>query len=89
MVILLFAMDVVLTVEAALCSDIVLIAILHVFTIPALFILIYLDLVREHKSYFHCFVCGRLIESGEEIDTISRTIGGKQGNVLVHTSALN
>jgi hypothetical protein len=88
MIILLFAMDVTLTVEAALYSDIVLIAILHVITIPALIALIYLDLVQEHKSYFRCFICGKLIEDEEEIETISRTIEGKPKNVLVHTKCI-
>lgn len=88
MIILLFAMDITLTVEAALYSDIVLIAILHVITIPALIGLIYLDLVQEHKSYFRCFICGKLIEAGEEIGTISRTIEGKPKNVLVHTKCI-
>lgn len=88
MIVLLFAIDITLTVEAALYSDIVLIAVLHVITIPALIGLIYLDIVQEHKSYFRCFVCGKLIEVEEEIETISRTIKGKPKNVLVHTKCI-
>lgn len=88
MVVLLFALDIALTIEAAFYSNIVLIAILHVITIPALIGLIYLDIVREHKSYFRCFVCGKLIAPEEEIENINRTIDGKPRHVLVHSSCI-
>ena len=85
MIVLLFVLDIVLTVEAAFYSDIVLIAVLHIITVPALIALIYFDLVQQHKSYFKCFICNKRIESGEEIETVNRTVGGKPSRVIVHT----
>ena len=89
MIILLFVLDIVLTVEAALYSNIVLIAVLHIVTIPALIGLIYFDLVNQHNTQFKCFVCGKLIQAEEEIETVSRTIEGKTTRVIVHTSCIN
>lgn len=89
MIILLFALDIVLTVEAALYSNIVLIAVLHIITIPALIGLIYFDLVNQHKTQFKCFVCGKLIQAVEVIETVNRTIEGKPTRVIVHTSCIH
>ncbi|MDH2901844.1 MAG: hypothetical protein PXY39_12825 [archaeon] len=88
MIVLLFILDSVLTIEAALYSDIVLIAILHVVTVPALIGLIYLDLVQQHKSYFKCFICGKQIRADEEIETINRTLEGKPIHVIVHSECI-
>lgn len=88
MIILLFTLDMVLTIEAAFYSDIVLIAILHVITIPALFVLIYLDLIKQHNSYFRCFVCSEQIEPHEEIATIKRTEHGREIQFLVHSECI-
>ena len=88
MIVLLFILDSVLTIEAALYSDIVLIAILHVITVPALIGLIYLDLVQQHKSYFKCFICGKEIQADEEIETINRTLEGKPTHVIVHSECI-
>jgi hypothetical protein len=89
MIIFLFALDSILTIEAALYSDIVLIAILHVITVPALIGLIYFDLVKEHRSYFRCFVCGKEVQADEEIETINRTVEGKPKHVIVHTECIS
>ena len=89
MIVLLFILDSVLTIEAAFYSDIVLIAVLHVITIPALIGLIYLDLVQQHKSYFKCFICGKEVQADEEIETVIRTIGGKPTHVIVHTNCIH
>jgi hypothetical protein len=89
MIILLFILDTVLTIEAALYSDIVLIAVLHVITVPALIGLIYLDLVQQHKSYFKCFVCNKEIQADEEIETMKRTVKGKATHVIVHSDCIH
>ncbi len=78
MVILLFVLDIAMTIEAALYSDIVLIALLHVITIPVFFALIYLDLVQQHKTKFRCFICGRNILEEEKAETVRRTVGGQK-----------
>lgn len=88
MIVLLFILDSVLTIEAALYSDILLIAFLHVVTVPALIGLIYLDLVQQHKTYFKCFICGKEIQADEEIETINRTLEGKATHVIVHTECI-
>jgi hypothetical protein len=88
MIILLFTLDSILTVEAAFYSDIILIAVLHVITVPALIGLIYLDLVQQHRSYFKCFICGKGIQAEEEIETITRMVEGKPSHVIVHTECI-
>jgi hypothetical protein len=89
MIILLFALDSILTIEAAFYSDIILIAILHVITVPALIALIYLDLVQQHKSYFRCFICGREVQADEEIETINRIVDSKPMHVIVHSDCIH
>ncbi|MGH2639895.1 MAG: hypothetical protein ACRDF4_11560 [Rhabdochlamydiaceae bacterium] len=89
MVVLLFCFDIVLTIEAALYSDVILIAVLHVITVPAFFGLIYFDLMQEQKKTFRCFVCGKNIEEDEDVDTVRRSLEGRRKNVLVHSSCVN
>ena len=88
MLILLFVLDIVLTVEAALYSDILLIALLHVITIPALILIIYFDLVKQHRSYFRCFICGKEIKSEDELETMRRAVMGKSNKVLAHSNCI-
>jgi hypothetical protein len=88
MVILLFALDTVLTIEAAIYSDIVSIAILHIFMVPALFGLVYLDLVQQHKAQFHCFLCGKIISSDKEYESAKRVVRGKETEIAIHTECL-
>jgi hypothetical protein len=88
-VMLLFSLDIILTIEAAFYSDIVFIAILHVFMIPAFFALIYFDLVRQHKADFSCFVCGKPVQENDEIETIKRIVQGKTRNVIVHSACID
>ena len=88
MVLLLFILDIALTIEAALYSDIVLIALLHVITIPAFFALIYLDLVQQHKTKFQCFICGKAIQDSEQSETVKRLVGRETKNISVHSSCI-
>ena len=88
-VLLLFTLDISLTIEAAFYSDIVLIAVLHVITIPAFFGLIYLDLVKQHNSDFRCFVCEKMIKDSENIQSIKRYINGTRKDVTVHTDCIS
>ena len=74
---ILFALDAVVTIEAALYSNVVLIAVLHVITIPTFFAIIYVDLVRQQNSEFRCFLCGKSIEHGEETTLIHRHLDRK------------
>jgi hypothetical protein len=85
MVLLLFFLDIALTIEAAFYSDIVLIAVLHVITIPAFFALIYLDLVQQNKTKFRCFVCGQAIQESQQADTVNRLSGSDRKEVNVHS----
>ncbi|SRR5579863_656226 len=89
MIIILFALDMIMTIEAAFFSDIVLIAVLHIITIPALIALIYFDLVSQHKTYFKCFICGKAVQAEEEIETVNRTVQGKQTHVIVHSGCIS
>lgn len=89
MVVLLFCLDISLTIEGALYSDVVLIAVLHVITIPAFFALIYIDLTKQQKTDFRCFVCGRLVEESEEIETVKRVVNGEPRNVTVHSTCID
>ncbi len=86
---MLFALDIVVTIEAAFYSNIVLIAILHVITIPAFFAVLYIDLMRQQNSEFKCFLCGRPIEQGEEITVIQRVLGGRKKNASVHKKCID
>jgi hypothetical protein len=88
MVLLLFVLDIALTIEAALYSDIVLIALLHVVTIPAFFALIYLDLVQQHKTKFQCFICGKTIQDSERSETVKRLVRGESKEINVHSSCI-
>jgi len=88
MVFLLFILDIALTIEAAFYSDIVLIALLHVITIPAFFALIYLDLVQQHKTKYRCFICGRAIQHSEQADTVRRFVGGEKKEISVHATCI-
>ncbi|MDA4131324.1 MAG: hypothetical protein OK457_11185 [Thaumarchaeota archaeon] len=89
MVFLLFALDIALTVEAAIYSDVVLIALLHVVTIPAFFSLIYLDLVKQQSSEFRCFVCGKPALEAEEFQVAKRLVDGIRSDVIVHTACIS
>ena len=88
MVFLLFILDITLTIEAAFYSDIVLIAILHVITIPAFFALIYLDLVQQHKTIYKCFICGKMIQESEASDVVKRLLNGQQKEINVHAACI-
>lgn len=89
MVLLLFILDITLTIEAAFYSDIVLIAVLHVVTIPAFFALIYLDLVQQHKTKFRCFICGKPIQDSDQSDTVRRLAGStEKREITVHSSCI-
>jgi hypothetical protein len=88
-VVVLFAADISITIEAALYSDIVLIAILHVITIPAFFLLIYVDLIKQHNTEFRCFLCGKLAQPSEELTAIRRFVNGRPTNVTVHKSCID
>ena len=84
MILLLFAFDMALTIEAGVVSNIMLIALLHMITIPAFFALIYLDLMDQHRLEFTCFVCGVGLAQGEPAETVRRIINGRRRNALVH-----
>jgi hypothetical protein len=87
-VFLLFVLDIALTIEAAFYSDIVLIAVLHVITIPAFFGLIYFDLVQQHRTKFRCFICSKEIEQSEENETLKRFVKGEQKEISVHSACI-
>ena len=84
MIILLFFFDVALTVEAGLFSNLELIALLHMITIPTFFALIYLDVMTQHTSEFTCFVCGSVVARDEPTEMVKRIVNGRRRNVLVH-----
>jgi hypothetical protein len=88
-VVLLFALDISLTVEAAVYSDVVFIAVLHVITIPAFFGLIYFDLVKQHNSDFRCFICGKMVRDSEDIQIIKRYINGVKRDLMVHRECIS
>jgi len=88
LVVILFALDTVLTIEAAYYSDVLSIAFLHIVTIPAFFALIYFDLVRNHRNEFRCFLCGNEIELGDEVVSIKRTLNRRRVNANVHASCV-
>jgi hypothetical protein len=88
MVFFLFTLDIGLTIEAALYSDILLIALLHVVTIPAFFGLIYLDLVQQHKTKFRCFVCGKIVQETEELERVNRFVDGQRKEASVHSACI-
>jgi hypothetical protein len=87
-VLLLFIVDIVMTLEAAVYSDIVLIAVLHVITIPALFGLIYLDLFNQHRSYTQCFICSGKVKN-EDALTVKRNIRGQPLEILAHKKCVS
>jgi hypothetical protein len=88
MVLFLFLLDITMTIEAALYSDVVAIALLHVITIPAFFALIYVDLVKQHKTKFQCFICSKAIQEGEEDDVVKRYVHGEWKEISVHSSCI-
>lgn len=87
-VLLLFFLDTVLTIEAALYGNVVAIAVLHVITIPAFVGLIYFDLVRQARSTFRCFICGRQVTPQDEIETVTRAFLNRPAKVIVHASCV-
>jgi hypothetical protein len=89
LVIFLFSLDIALTIEAAFYSDIVFIALLHVVVIPALFGLLYVDLVRQHNTDFRCFVCGQSIQDKDNLRVIKRVVDGEEQNVIVHSACID
>lgn len=89
MIVLLFFFDATLTIEAGLNSNVLLIALLHVITIPVFFGLIYFDLVEENKTKFSCFVCGKAIVQEDSTQTVRRTVNGRRKSVLVHTNCIS
>jgi hypothetical protein len=88
MVFLLFILDIALTIEAAIYSDIVLIALLHVVTVPSFFALIYFDLVQQHKMRFRCFICGRAVQESEPSESVNRFVAGERKEASVHSSCI-
>lgn len=89
MVIALFVWDSVLTIEAAYYGNILLIAILHVITIPALLSLLYFDLIKQGKSSYTCFVCSKPILAVEQMETLSRIVEGAETKFAAHTFCLD
>lgn len=88
MIILLFILDVILTIGAGIDSNVILMAMLHVITIPAFFGLVYLDLIEQHKTEFICFVCGFPILQVEHSEKVRSIIKGRGKQVLVHTDCV-
>jgi hypothetical protein len=88
-VVFLFILDITMTIEAAFYSDIVMIAVLHVITIPAFFALIYFDLVQQHKTKFRCFICGKAIDQSEASESLKRISGGASKETLVHAACID
>ena len=86
--IVLFVLDSVLTVEAAFYANIVFIGILHVITIPAFLSLLYLDLTKQNKDSFTCFVCSTKIGADQESETVSRVVRGIITHASAHSSCL-
>jgi len=85
---ILFVFDIALTIEAAFYADVVMIALLHVITIPAFFALIYFDLIQQHKTKFRCFICGRIILESEKMETLKRFTGGEKKEINVHAACI-
>lgn len=85
MILLLFSLDMGLTIEGALYGRVMMIALLHIFTIPAFFSILYFDLRKQANEDFRCFVCGRIIDPDEETSTVRR---GMKRNVPVHSSCI-
>jgi hypothetical protein len=89
MIIFLFFFDIVLTIEAGINSNVILIALLHVITIPVFFGLIYFDLIEENKAKFSCFVCGMAIAKADSVQTVKRSVNGRHKSVLVHAACID
>lgn len=87
MIFLLFCLDMALTIEAALYGEVVMIALLHLFTIPAFFSILYFSLRKQSSEDFRCFVCGKIIDPSEEMASAKR--GGLKRNVSVHASCID
>jgi hypothetical protein len=88
MIVLLFIFDMVLTIEAGINSNVLLIALLHVITIPVFFGLIYFDILEEHKTKFSCFICGKPVGESESSETVKRLVSGRHRSVLVHAACI-
>ncbi|MHB8567648.1 MAG: hypothetical protein ACYC7D_00975 [Nitrososphaerales archaeon] len=88
LVLILFILDILLTLEAAYVSDVISIAFLHIITIPAFFALIYFDLLRHHRSEFRCFLCEKEIEVGEQVESVKKMVNRRNASVNVHASCL-
>lgn len=86
MIFLLFCLDMALTIEGALYGEVVMIALLHVFTIPAFFSILYFSLRKESNEDFRCFVCGKVIDPNEEMASAKR---GVRKSVSVHASCID
>lgn len=78
-----------LTIEAGLNSNVLLIYLLHVVTIPVFFGLIYIALLEENKEKFSCFMCGRPIDQTQSIETVRHSMNGRRKNVLVHAECID
>jgi len=89
MILLLFCFDMVLTIEAGLNSNVLLIYLLHVITIPVFFGLIYISLLEENKEKFSCFICERPVEQTQSIETVMRSVNGRRKRVLVHPECID
>ena len=87
MIFLLFCLDIALTIEGAFYGQVEMIALLHVFTIPAFFSIIYFDLRKQSNDQYRCFICGKVIEPNEEMSRVTRGAGRK--NASVHESCID
>lgn len=88
MILLLFVFDIVLTLEAALESNVIEVYVLHVVTIPGFFGLIYMDIMAEHKTNFSCFICGKSIATSEPTESVKKMFGGRYRAFLVHSACI-
>ena len=88
MIVLLFIFDMVLTIEAGINSNVLLIALFHLVTIPVFFGLIYFDILEENKAKFSCFVCEKQVGETESTETVKRLVNGKHKSVLVHAAGI-
>jgi hypothetical protein len=89
MIVLLFCFDIVLTIEAGLNSNVLLIYLLHVVTIPVFFGLIYVDIVHENKAKFSCFICGKALDQSAVTEPVKRFVDGRHKTVLVHVACID
>ena len=88
MIVFLFIFDMVLTIEAGINSNVLLIALFHVVTIPVFFGLIYFGIFEENKVKFSCFVCGKQVGETESTETVERLVNGRHKSVPVHSACI-